>query len=236
MNNSGLRNWFFRCLLWLVLVFAFAQLVACSSSSNNPTFTALIVYDTTGGTEETNALANLNTLMTDIGYTNVTTSDVVPSGDLSGYGQIWDIRYDVAITNTEQGYYETYLQGGGTLVLTGQYASLNDRDTSITTLINAFGGGTMTLTTPNPSQTVQSYFTGPYPVTNVTYPDPTTLDSTSTLGTGTYITEDGSGYASAIYFYPSATAGTLMVVFDTNFLNSTDPNIQNLTANMLYLY
>jgi hypothetical protein len=68
MNNPGLRNWAFRCLL---LIFALAQLVACTNSSSNPTYTALIVYDTSGGTEETTALATLNTLMTDVGYTTL---------------------------------------------------------------------------------------------------------------------------------------------------------------------
>src|SRR5271157_6111819 len=107
MNKYGLRNWFFRCLL---LTFAFAQVVACTSSSNTTTAGAavLIVYDTSGDTEETTALTTLNTIMTAVGYT-VTESVGIPSGDLSGYIQIWDIRYDVPISDTDEANYLTYV-------------------------------------------------------------------------------------------------------------------------------
>jgi hypothetical protein len=168
---------------------------------------------------------------------------------LSGYGQIWDIRYDVALSPGDKTSYEAYLVGGGTLVLTGQYStSLNNRDDSIVDLIEIVGGsGTsaLTLTTANPQQTVQPAFTSPYwvpGITYVTYPD-TPLDGATTVGNGFFITEDSSYYASAIYFAPgtltSATAGTLMVVFDTNFLNPANSDyadLENLTGNMLYLY
>jgi hypothetical protein len=243
MNKYGLRNWFFRCLL---LTFAFAQVVACTSSSNTTTAGAavLIVYDTSGDTEEMTALTTLNTIMTAAGYT-VTESVGIPSGDLSGYIQIWDIRYDVPISDTDEANYLTYVAGGGTLALTGEYPSSSGRDSSIITLIDQFGGGTIILTTPSTVQTVQPAFTVPNTVSSVRYWDPAVdglVDGTTTPGAGTFITKDTSGYGSAIYYAPgmlsNATAGSLIVVFDTNFLNPNNSDyadFYNLTGNMLAL-
>lgn len=241
MNKHGLRNWVFSCLF---LIFAFAQLVACSSSSNTTASgPVLIVYDTLGSAEETTALTTLNSTMTAVGYT-VTESASVPTGDLSGYIQIWDIRYDQPISAGDELSYLAYVQGGGTLVMTGQNGTL-ETDASIVALIYDFGGESITLSDSGTTQAqtvVATAFTGPNTVSSVTYSD-TTLDGTTSPGSGVFITEDtGSGFGSAIYFGPgtltNASSGILMVVFDTNFLNPANSDYAdflNLTQNMLLL-
>jgi hypothetical protein len=245
MNKRGLRNLFFRCLL---LIFIFAQLVACSISQDQISVTpALIVQDGSGDPAEMTALTTLAALMTKVGYT-IDTNVGFPAGDLSGYVQIWDIRYFGSLSNTDQSNYLIYLMGGGTLVLTGGYSSssANNRDVSIVTLINDLGGGPITLanSSDEQAQTVLPAFTSPSPVNHVnyTYGNPI-VDGTTTPGKGTFITEYNGSFGSAIYYNPGtlagAPAGTLIVVFDINFLNPDNPDyitdFGNLAVNMLLL-
>jgi len=242
MNKHGLRNWGFKCLL---LIFAFAQLVACTSSSDTYSTKALIVWDGSADVTENAALTNLNTLMTGVGYT-VTTNIGIPAGKLSGYGQIWDIRYLEALSGTDESSYKTYLEKEGTLVLTGGYSSTTGRDASIITLITDFGGGPITLSNSSTeqAQTVEPEFASPYTVNDVnyTYGNPI-VDGTTTAGRGTFITEYSSTFGSAILYargtLSGITAGKLIVVFDTNFLNfSSNPDaadFYDLTVNMLFL-
>ena len=322
MKTHGMRNWFFICLL---VVFAFAQIVACSSSSSSsahapaitsanytvftegsaetftvtatgtptPTFAitgslptgvtfdettgvlsgtptangtypltitasngvspgatqsftlavvtastdALIVHDGTAGLEAS-VVANLTNIMTAANLT-VTTSVGVPATSLSGYAQIWDVRFNTSTPLSVDDIirYTTYIEGGRTLVVIGENTGFAIRNDSIVFLIDYAGGGSITITTPANLQTVNSPFTGPNTITTVTYQ---AAAGTEDPGTGTFITEDASNIGAALYYargtLSNAPAGRLMTVFDINFLDSgANADLQSLTANMVVL-
>lgn len=198
---------------------------------------ALIVHDGTAGIEA-DVLGNLTTIMTAAGLT-VTANVGIPAGNLSGYAQIWDVRFNntTPLTAGDITSYTTYLAGGRTLVVIGENTGFATRNNSIVTLISNLGGGSITITTPNNAQTVQSPFTGPDPITSITF---LAAAGTVNAGTGTFITKDATNIGAAIYYsrgtLTSAAAGRLMVVFDVNFLTAgADAASHSLTGNMVRL-
>ena len=78
-------------------------------------------------------------------------------------------------------------------------------------------------------------FTGPNPLANVTY---LAAAGTSNPGFGAFITKDASNIGAAIVWGPGnhtiAPAGSLIVVFDVNFLQAgADANSQTFTNNLI---
>jgi len=181
---------------------------------------------------------NLQTLHQAVGNT-VTISDSVPA-NLAGYGQIWDIRFSnsLPITAGQQAQYLSFLAAGGGMFVMGENSGFTTRNDSVLALITAAGGGTLGFTTPNSTQTVVGPFTGPNPVSQITYAAPGGV-GTNAPGTGDWITVDNNGNGTGIAFsvgdLANAQAGALTVIFDVNFMmNQYDvPNSQNLTKNLI---
>jgi len=211
---------------------SFTLVVASSASTS-----VLIVHDSNNPEGiDTPALANLSSIMTAAGFT-VTANVGVPAGDLSGYRQIWDIRFDNTqpLSASDDTAYTTYLAGGGTLFLIGENTGFPTRNNSITTLISALGGGTVTVTSAANAQTIQAPFTGPNAVTNISYES---AAGTANPGTGTLITKDASNIGSALLYdrgtLTAAPNGRLLVIFDVNFLDNTgDANSQSFVGNLV---
>lgn len=133
--------------------------------------------------------------------------------------------------------YKNYLAEGRTLVLIGENSGFVTRNNSIVAFISELGGGSITLSTPNNAQTVQSPFTGPNTVTSITIQ---ASDGTTDPGTGAFMTKDASNVGAGLYYargtLPDAAAGRLMVVFDVNFLGTNaDADSHNLATNMIVL-
>jgi hypothetical protein len=208
----------------LPLLFTFA---AVSWGAN-----ALIVTEVTSvvGTDNT----NLSNKLTTGGFT-VTSNAGVPAGSLATYQQIWDTRFNqIPLSASDITAYTTYLAGGGNLFLMGENSGFATRDASIVSFIAAVGGGVIALSTPNNSVTVRSPF-----ATGITNPF-TFLAANGTSSAGSYgaIAADANGIAPAIVYGPGsltgAMAGSLIVVFDVNFLDSSaDANSQQLTTNLI---
>jgi large repetitive protein len=202
-----------------------------------PSTTALVVHDGTAGLEAS-VVANLSSKLTAAGLTP-STHVSVPSGNLSGYAQIWDVRFNstTPLTPADIASYTNYLEEGRTLVVIGENTGFATRNDTIVSLIAGLGGGTITIATPANAQTVQPPFNAPNTITTVTYQ---ATAGTANPGTGTFITKDASNIGAAIY-YPrdslsSAVFGRLMVVFDINFLDpGAAADLQSLTANMIAL-
>ncbi len=197
--------------------------------------TALLVEEATSVVDTDNT--NIANLMTTAGLT-VDTSNGVPTGDLSGYAQIWDTRFNqIPLTYEDMLSYKNYLAEGRTLVLIGENSGFVTRNNSIVAFISELGGGSITLSTPNNAQTVQSPFTGPNTVTSITIQ---ASDGTTDPGTGAFMTKDASNVGAGLYYargtLPDAAAGRLMVVFDVNFLGTNaDADSHNLATNMIVL-
>jgi len=123
---------------------------------------ALIMHDVSGLT--TDVVTNLTTHLTGKGFSTIDTNVGVPVGSLSGYTQIWDVRYDntTPLSASDMTAYTTYLGGGGSLYLMGDNLSFTTRDNSILDFIASVGGGTFTVTSPA-SQTQICPTMGMYP-------------------------------------------------------------------------
>ena len=196
---------------------------------------ALIVHDGTLGTEA-DALGNLTGKLVAKGFT-VTPSVGVPDGSLTGYQQIWDIRFDntTPLSGSDITAYVGYMAGGGSLSVIGENLLFVTRDNSIVTLIAAAGGGSISLATPANAQTVNPQFTGPAALTNITF---LAAAGTPSPGTGALGTVDGSRIGAKIVWAPgqllNAAAGSLIVVFDVNFLQAgADANSQTFANNLI---
>jgi len=195
---------------------------------------ALIVHDGTAGLEA-NVLANLTTHLTNKGFT--VSSNVGVPVSLAANQQVWDIRFNntTPLSGTDITAYVAYLASGKSLFVMGENTGFATRNNTIVTLISTAGGGNITVSTPGQTQTVQAPFTGPTPLSTITY-----LAGAGTANpvNGTFVTKDGANSGTALVWGPgnllNAVAGTLIVVFDVNFLDlSADANSQILTDNMI---
>jgi len=199
---------------------------------------AVLIVNGASGTSEPGTTASITTQLTNLHTAAgnvVTVSDGIPL-DLSPYAQVWDLRFSnsAALAAPDIAEYLSYLQGGGGMFVMGENSGFATRNNSVLALIAAAGGGTLTFTTPNATQTVVAPFTGPNPVASLFYLAPGGVTS---AGTGQFITTDGSagtGVAFGVGTLTNAPAGALTSIFDVNFLQ-TDANAQSqaLAANLV---
>jgi hypothetical protein len=193
---------------------------------------ALIVTGATSVIDTDNT--NLSNKLTTATFT-VTTNVGVPAGSLATYQQIWDTRFNqIVLSPSDVAAYTTYLAGGGNLFLMGENTGFNTRNFSIVSLIAGLGGGTIAITTPTNNVTVLAPF-----ATGITNPF-TFQAAAGTSSAGPYgaIATDAAGIAPAIVYGPgsltSAPAGSVIIVFDVNFLGTNaDANSQQLIVNLI---
>jgi len=199
---------------------------------------ALVVQDGTAGIEAS-ALTNLTTHLTTAGYT-VTNNVGVPTGSLATYKQIWDIRYNTTtpLSASDITAYVAYMAGGGSLFVMGENTGFATRNNSIISLVQSAGGGTITAITANDNETVRAPFTGPNGVTSMAYL--AAAGAPYPPGNGTFITVDSNMVGAALVFAPGkmtgAAAGSLIIVFDVNFLDpgsGGSANSQAFTDNLI---
>lgn len=225
-------GWMPRC----TTVFLGLAVLQICRASGGP---ALIVNDGTVGLE-TSVTSNLSTHLTTAGYT-VTTNVGVPGGSLATYKQIWDVRYNntTPLSPSDITAYVAYMAGGGSLFVMGENVGFVTRDNSIISLVQAAGGGTITVVSPtSDTQTVQSPFTGPNAITTVTYLASAGVPAPP--GHGADVSKDSSNIGASVVFGPgnmtNAASGTLILVFDVNFLDpgsGADANTQLFTDNLI---
>ncbi len=197
---------------------------------------ALIVQDGTGGIEA-DVVSNLSSKLVTAGYT-VTSNVGVPGGSLAGYQQIWDLRFNntTPLTGSDISAYVTYMAGGGSLFVIGENMGFATRNNTIVTLVSTAGGGTLAMVSAGGTQTVEPPFSGPNPLSSITYLAAT---GSSMRANGQFATIDSTNViGSAIVFAPgtmtNASAGSLIAVFDVNFLQvSADANSQTFTKNLI---
>ena len=131
----------------------------------------------------------------------------------------------------------TYMAGGGPLFVMGENTGFVTRNNSIIALVSAAGGGTITAVNPaNNTQTVLSPFTGPTTLSTITYLAAAAVPTPP--ANGACVTRDASNFCSSVVFGPgnmiNAGAGSLILVFDVNFLDpGADANSQTFTNNLI---
>jgi hypothetical protein len=184
---------------------------------------AALIVDNSSDSVTVTAATNLQAYLTAAGYSPVTINSGVP-GSLGTYAQIWDVRYQVALSGSDVTAYLAYLSGGGSLFLMGENdnALFAARDALIASFIGTAGGGTVTVSTTTNSadlQTVQPPFTGPNTLATVTFQ---AIGAFTAIGNGSKISVDAANLPGALVFPPgtlsNAPTGTLIAVLDVNFL------------------
>ena len=122
----------------------------------------------------------------------------------------------------------------GTAVVPGS-AGFATRNSSLVQAITTLGGGTLVLTSPANSETVQAPFTGPHAVAAITI---LAGEGTSNPGTGALILKDAAGIGAGVVFdrgtLAQAEPGRLLLMLDVNFMDSNaDPENQALLENLI---
>jgi hypothetical protein len=220
---------------WLAL----SLLVAAGTANAG----AILIVNGANGTSEpgtTSAITdNLSTLHQAVGNVVTVVSDIPV--DLTGYSQVWDIRFsnNFALTGAQDSEYLNFLQGGGGIFLMGENSAFMDRNSSIFGLIGLAGGGAVgpdLIGGCDGAQNVLGAFQGPNAVTSVNY---ACSGVVANKGTGDWITEradgsGGSGIAFAKGDLANAANGALTTIFDVNFMeNAYGVDQQNLTKNLI---
>jgi len=214
-------------------------LVLLSMWSWNPAHAAspqATIIDTATGCAGTVERTDLAGQLTTAGYTvNTITTGIVPAS-LSGQQQVWDIRCTTVLAAGEITTYTTYLSGGGSLFLMGENLGFaGPRDASLVSFIATLGGGSLTVATSLNTQNAQP----PFNVNGLSVVTFRAIGGTTSAGTGSFVTKDQSdNNGGSLVFSPgsmsNATAGTLIIVFDVNFLdNNRSASETQLTANLI---
>ena len=209
------------------------------SLSGAATAGSVLIVNGSSGTSEPGTTSSittqLQTLHEAVGNVVTISSDIPVN--FADFQQVWDIRFSnvFALTAAQQTAYVNYLAGGGGMFLMGENSGFAARNASVLSLINTAGGGSLTFTTPNSTQTVVGPFTGPNAVSSVTYAAPGGVTSN---GTGQWITVDDNGFGTGVAWgvgsLANASAGALTVIFDVNFMQTTaNFNSVQLTKNLI---
>lgn len=210
------RAAFFR----LLAVTAFVSLSAYSGARADD----VLIFRGVGGGLDADVSGNLATQLGGAGHTTTTVTSL--PGVLSPYAQIWDVRFGNAdpITGGEQTQYLSYLQSGGGMFVMGENASFATRNNSVISLITAAGGGTPTFAAGLNPQDVLPAAQTPNAITTIGYLAPGGITQ-ATIGTGQCLTRDSNNVCSAIAWgvgsLSNAPTGSLAVVFDINFMQTT---------------
>ena len=174
----------------------------------------------------TNANAQTAASAFNIDLTGGNTVTVVNTGvpvSLTGYTQIFDVRYDDSpdFSSGEKTQYLAFLNAapGNALFLMGESSDFNVRNTPINNFISLAGGGTIASPTTYSLavETVNPPFTGPNMISTVQFSG---CGFVTSPGSGSFASSEAGGGCS-IYFaagsLQNAPHGALVVVYDTNF-------------------
>jgi hypothetical protein len=138
--------------------------------------------------------------------------------DLTGYQQVWDMRYDTALSSNDMALYDTFLKNSGYLYLSGEHGGFATRNNSISAFTSSLGGGTISVNGfANNDQTGNTtYFTGG---ATVDYAAAAIITSDG----GRTLSQDVNGAATAKMWIGNAGDlgvdynGTVIVVADINW-------------------
>lgn len=177
---------------------------------------------------------NIGARLTAAGHTvTYTTSDPT---SLSGYQQVWDVRYSVAVSGSLATLYDNFIKNSGYLYLTTENPGCCAvRNNSVATFISNAGGGATTIggsagSTSNTLNVVNtSYMTSGITVTFA-------AGSNIVNSQGTWLFKDSAGRVGGMMWVGNAGNlgqgynGTILVVSDINWTDSTYYTANNQTA------
>ncbi len=186
------------------------------------------VFNPTSGNLTTNHLTNLGHTVTNGGSTTLS--------DYSAFDQVWDMRFEIAISSADQTAYLNFMNQGGNLLLMGEKnfsnSSVNfkNRRNSMASFVTAAGGGTISLDTGAPidQRTTQSITTEGQAViaTGMSSVTVHNYGLITNPGNGFLVTErnPGEGTVAAWDFGDLSTNARLIVGMDSNILSNSGSN------------
>ena len=174
----------------------------------------LVIHQNYGG-----AQSNIGSQLTSEGHTvTYSTSTTLPS--ITGYAQIWDVRYEYGYSASEVTTLSNFVQNGGFLMMNGENSGFATRNNAIASVVSAAGGGTLTFGSGSNSYTViNSTFT------NDTGTVTGAAGSSLTNSQGQYVFKTSSGVIGAMIWQSadlgSGYSGAVFVTADINMWDST---------------
>lgn len=140
--------------------------------------------------------------------------------NISPYQQVWDLRYNTAISVADRAQYNGFLTRRGFLYLTGENEGFATRNNSISNFVSPLGGGVVTVSqTPSDFQTANTVFFPGGQVINYAF----SSGIFNTGGTGRVLTSDSNGLVTAMMWLGNAGDlspqynGTVVVITDVNW-------------------
>lgn len=203
--------------------FLVTALASTSALAEMPDKTAIVI-----GTYATDGLT---TRLEAAGYAvTLTPQSAGVLSSLGGFDQVWDLRYNDALSVADNGAYLSYLQDAGGLFLIGEHSGFVHRNTSLVDFIIAAGGGNVTYA---PDAVTTQYVTSTFNGDATVVADSSTpifvpaSGTVATPGNGVFITTtgtDGTGTGTGVAFgagaLTNALNGRLLTYFDVDTFSS----------------
>ena len=173
---------------------------------------------------EGDSYVSVQTELENAGHTVTYDSGTVLPGDISGYQQIWDMRYNTAVSESDMAAYDTFLQNNGYLYFTGEHSGFATRNNSISDFTNTLGGGTITVSgfAIDQQDAVDGFFSAD---TTVKY-SASAIITIDEGGTARVLSTDANGDPTGIMYIGNAGDlgeeynGTVIVIADVNWTQS----------------
>jgi hypothetical protein len=204
----------FERFLYRLVYILFGLVLWMSMTSDATADNVLVIHQNYGG-----AHTNVGSRLTTEGHTvTYSTSTTLPS--ITGYDQIWDLRYQYGYSSTEVTALNNFVKDGGFLMMNGENSGFATRNNSIASVVSATGGGTLTYGSGSNS----------YTVINSDFSDDTgTVTGASGSGLtnsqGQYLFKTSSGVIGGMIWQSadlgSGYSGSIMVTADINMWDST---------------
>ena len=173
---------------------------------------------------EGNSYVSVQTELEAAGHTVIYDSGTVLPSDISGYQQIWDMRYNTAVSESDMAAYDTFLQNNGYLYFTGEHDGFATRNNSISDFTNTLGGGTITVSgfAIDQQDAVDGFFSND---TTVKY-SASAIITIDEGGTARVLSTDANGDPTGVMWIGNAGDlgeaynGTVIVIADVNWTQS----------------
>lgn len=176
--------------------------------------------------------ANVQNRLEAAGHT-VTLTSAAPTS-LTGYQQVWDLRYATALTSAETTLYSTFITNGGfAYFVTENPGCCMDRNNSVAALVTALGGGS-TQIGPGWATNVETNMNTTYMTNGITVNYAAVAAIVNSQGIP--LISDSSGAVSGMSWIGRAGAlgsgvtGTIVTVADINWIDSTRMVVGGTTA------
>ena len=173
---------------------------------------------------EGDSYVSVQTELENAGHTVTYDSGTVLPSDISGYQQIWDMRYNTAVSESDVAVYDTFLKNNGYLYFTGEHSGFATRNNSISAFTNTLGGGTITVNgfAIDQQDAVDGFFSAD---TTVKY-SASAIITIDEGGTARVLSTDANGDPTGVMWIGNAGDlgeaynGTVVVIADVNWTQS----------------